>query len=112
MAARSVVVRVGIPTLVTAVLATFGMIAVNIATTESTTGPWAWAAVAIVTLGSAAASLWLYRRTQAVTQHPPPTASTPSLTGSASNVQIRDNAFSGPTAIQAGDGVQINHLGS
>lgn len=56
---RSLAVRVGLPTALTAVLATAVMIAVNIATTDSTTSPMAWVIVGVVTLASAAASFWL-----------------------------------------------------
>lgn len=111
MARTSVVVRVGIPTLVVAVLATAVAIAVNLATTESTTSGWAWMAVGVVTLASAAASLWLYRRTQVATQDRLPAAPAAPSTGPRPDVEISGNTFHGPTGVQ-GSGVQHNRFGA
>ncbi len=93
-----------------AVLATAVMVTVNFATADATTGPLAWVIVGVVTLASAAASLWLYRRTQDPTTSAPAGADT-TVRGAGSGVQISGNTFLGPAAVQ-GKGKQRNRFGS
>lgn len=107
---RTAVVRVGIPTVAVAALATTVMVAVNYATNDTTTGPIAWGVVVVVTLGSAVASFCLYRRTEDTPDTAPAAGTAPS-SASGAGVQISGNTFLGPTAVQ-GSGEQRNRFGS
>lgn len=110
---NTALVRVGIPTVMVAVLATAVMVAVNYATNDATTGPIAWAVVVVVTLASAAASFWLYRRTQPTPTTPADPSSTvgPGTGAPGAGVRVSGNTFHGPTAVQ-GSGEQHNHFGA
>lgn len=61
MSGDSAVRRVGVPTLLTAITST-GIAIVVIYATDWKTNPWAWIAVAALTVLSFCGSLWLYRR--------------------------------------------------
>ncbi|MGV9674989.1 hypothetical protein ACWDSJ_06900 [Nocardia sp. NPDC003482] len=61
MAAASVVSRVAVPTAVTASVTTGLAVAVNCAT-GSQRSPWLWLAVALLTVASFVATMWLYQR--------------------------------------------------
>jgi hypothetical protein len=58
---QSVIARVAAPTAVVAAVTTGLSAAVNMATADHAAG-WAWPVVAVLTMASCAASLWLYRR--------------------------------------------------
>jgi len=107
MVGASVSARVGVPTLAATLLTTAVAVAVNVAT-EWKTAPWAWVAVAVMTVASAAVSVWLHRRTQAAAA---PTGRPPAASAPESTVEIRGNAFYGPAGVQ-GNGTQINRFGS
>lgn len=64
MAAGSLNSRVVVPTAIAAIVGTGINVAVNVATNWKT-NPWAWLAVAALTVISWAVSLWLYRNRQA-----------------------------------------------
>ena len=102
----SVAARVGLPTLAAALSATAVAVAVNVAM-ERMTDLWPWLVVALVTLVSAAVSLWLYRRS-AGPARPSTLVDDPNMSGGVTAIQ--DNLFLGPTAVN-GSGNQINYLG-
>ena len=99
-------IRVVVPTVATAVIASATAITINLAT-SAPRSPWLWGGVAVITILSAAVSLWLWQRTSSAEAQPGKPAE-PSPPGG--TVKITDSTFNGPTTIQ-GSGEQKIQFG-
>jgi hypothetical protein len=101
-----VTMRVVVPTVVVAVLTSGVAIMVNIAT-GGNAGWWAWLTVAVLTLLTAVASLWLH--TASHDEPPRPPVSTPPAPFVPPTPVVQQNAISSGGSVQqaAGDIVNI-----